>query len=330
MKKWTTQLTALMALALAAILLAPASALAADTVEMHRLYNPNSGEHFYTASAGEKSALVDAGWRSEGVGWVAPVSSSTPIYRLYNKNGGDHHYTTSAGESAMLVAAGWRNEGVGWYSDDDMTYPVYRQYNPHASSGAHNFTTSKGENDNLVAAGWRGEGIAWYACAKGYSTPSVNPTPSQPTVGSNGGLTDAEVTNRLLALKASYPDGTPWTNANSYTSSRSYAQSASSASNAVPYVMTGSGCAGFALLAQDAVYGSGRTYVKDPSFDWDAIRPGDHLRINNGGHSVVVLTKSADSITVVEGNLNQGIYWGRAFTRDEVASTFAYREWVVQ
>ncbi len=326
MKKRKTQLAVLLVLVLAAILAGPAPALAADTIEMYRLYNPNSGEHFYTASAGEKSALVAAGWRSEGVGWVAPASSQTPVYRLYNRNGGDHHYTTSAGESSMLVAAGWRDEGIGWYSDDDKTYPVYRQYNPHASTGAHNFTTSKGENDNLVAAGWRAEGIGWYACAKGYATPS---TPTVTSPSNNGGFTDEEVTNRINALMASYPEGTPWTNANTYTSSRYKAKSASNVSNSVLYTVNGSGCAAFVMMVQDSVYGSNRTYVQDTSFDWDAIRPGDNIRIENGNHSVIVISKSADSVTVVEGNYNSSVHWGRTITRDELQASFAYREWVV-
>ena len=46
---------------------------------MHRLYNPNSGEHFYTASVKERDGLVSAGWKYEGVGWTAPGLSSTPV-----------------------------------------------------------------------------------------------------------------------------------------------------------------------------------------------------------------------------------------------------------
>ena len=69
-------------------------------VQMHRLYNQWTGEHFYTANTHERDELVKVGWTSEGVGWVAPESSSTPVYRLYNPYvmGGDHHYTTNASE----------------------------------------------------------------------------------------------------------------------------------------------------------------------------------------------------------------------------------------
>ncbi|MCR5592139.1 MAG: hypothetical protein K6F79_00135 [Saccharofermentans sp.] len=135
------------------------------TVDMYRLYNPNSGEHFFTASAGERDSLVAAGWSNEGIGWKAPVRSNTPVYRLYNQNGGEHHYTTSASERDFLVSNGWSDEGIGWYSDDNHGVPVYRQYNPNSFSNNHNYSTSASENDWLVSIGWQSEGIAWYGVA---------------------------------------------------------------------------------------------------------------------------------------------------------------------
>ena len=134
----------------------------AKTVDMYRLYNPNSGEHFYTASAGEKDFLVNVGWTYEGIGWKAPATSNTPVYRVYNPNAGDHHYTTNKAEKDFLVSVGWNDEGIGWYSDDTQSLPIYRLYNPNAVAGAHNFTSSKGENDWLISVGWNGEGIGWY------------------------------------------------------------------------------------------------------------------------------------------------------------------------
>ncbi|MBQ9279337.1 MAG: hypothetical protein IJ224_11970 [Lachnospiraceae bacterium] len=132
------------------------------TVNMYRLYNPNSGEHFYTANEKERNNLVSVGWRYEGIGWKAPAKSNTPVYRLYNKNAGDHHYTMSEKEKDFLVSVGWKYEGIGWYSDDAKSVPLYRQYNPNAKAGSHNYTTSKAENDKLVGLGWKGEGVGWY------------------------------------------------------------------------------------------------------------------------------------------------------------------------
>ena len=136
--------------------------LAARYLNMYRLYNPNSGEHFYTSSKDELRQVCEAGWRYEGVGWVAPESGAE-VYRLYNPNGGDHHYTTSIGERDGLVGLGWRYEGVGWRSEADTGLAVLRQYNPNARSGSHNFTVSADEAAQVVKAGWNDEGRAWFA-----------------------------------------------------------------------------------------------------------------------------------------------------------------------
>ncbi|RSX50830.1 peptidase [Bifidobacterium goeldii] len=168
----------------------PATASAEDSgaTDMYRMYNPNSGEHFYTADGNERDSLRAAGWRYEGVGWVAPVHSNTPVYRLYNPNASDHHYTMNAAEKDSLVASGWNYEGIGWYSSDtNRSLPVYRQYNPHARSGSHNYTLNGNEAANLVSQGWRDEGVAWYAVggaspAPAEPTPAPNPAPA-PTPG---------------------------------------------------------------------------------------------------------------------------------------------------
>lgn len=150
------------------------------TQSMYRVYNKNSGEHFYTASAGERNRLVKVGWRDEGIGWIAPAKSSVPVYRLYNANAGDHHYTTSAGERKNLLKLGWKDEGIGWYSDTNKEVPLYRQYNPNARAGSHNYTTSKAENDALVKAGWQAEGISWYGVDPNKNNSTNQQTPTDP------------------------------------------------------------------------------------------------------------------------------------------------------
>ena len=132
------------------------------TQVMYRMYNPNSGEHFYTANASEKAMLVSVGWNYEGTAWTAPVSSGTPVYRMYNPNAGDHHYTTNAAERDMLKNAGWNYEGIGWYSADSQTTPLYRLYNPNAIAGAHHYTVNYNEATYLQSLGWKYEGLAWY------------------------------------------------------------------------------------------------------------------------------------------------------------------------
>lgn len=139
----------------------PTKLLADNGIGMYRLYNPNSGEHFYTASIGERDFLTNVGWKYEGGAWTAPTNGED-VYRLYNPNAGDHHYTTSKAEKDMLVKVGWKYEGVGWKSGGSSK--VYRLYNPNAKgAGAHHYTLSKGEYDFLVKKGWKGEGVGWYA-----------------------------------------------------------------------------------------------------------------------------------------------------------------------
>ena len=136
-------------------------------IKMYRLYNPYTGEHFYTASKTERADLITLGWNHEGIGWYAPPTSQTPVYRLNNPfaNGGDHHYTMSAEERDACVEAGWEYEGIGWYSDDACGTRLLREYNPNAVTGSHNYTTSSDEHANLIDQGWRDEGVAWYGLA---------------------------------------------------------------------------------------------------------------------------------------------------------------------
>ena len=133
-----------------------------DAITMYRLYNRNSGEHFYTADVEERNGLKTLGWEFEGIAWYAPSTSSTPVYRLYNPNAGDHHYTTDAGERDGLQALGWVYEKVGWYSNEGNGVPIYRQYNPNAATGSHNYTSDVTENNTLGTLGWNLEGIGWY------------------------------------------------------------------------------------------------------------------------------------------------------------------------
>ncbi|WP_159721886.1 leucine-rich repeat protein [Enterococcus sp. CSURQ0835] len=133
-----------------------------QTTPLYRLYNPNSGEHFYTWAAAEKTGLVTLGWQDEGVVGNAPLNQQTgvPVFRLYNKNAGDHHYTTSAAERDHLVSVGWQAEGTAFYSGGNKA--LYRLYNPNAIAGAHFYTPSTAERDWLQTLGWHTEGTGFW------------------------------------------------------------------------------------------------------------------------------------------------------------------------
>ena len=136
-------------------------------VQMYRIYNSWTGEHFYTSDATERDNNVKVGWTDEGVEWIAPSVSDIKVYRLYNPyvSGGDHHYTIDEAEYNTLAASGWQKEGIAWYGvdkDEDGAVPLYRQYNPFATTGTHNYTKSTDEQNNLIQLGWKAEGVGWY------------------------------------------------------------------------------------------------------------------------------------------------------------------------
>lgn len=130
---------------------------------LSRLYNPNNGAHFFTASSAEAAYLEGLGWRLESQGAVLPQQSDQPVYRLYNPNSGDHHYTMAKAEVNHLVKVGWQAEGIAWYSADKTSgKPVYRLYNPNAKVGTHHLTASLAERNHLLSLGWQAEGISYY------------------------------------------------------------------------------------------------------------------------------------------------------------------------
>ncbi|WP_248922279.1 CotH kinase family protein [Olsenella intestinalis] len=134
-----------------------------EVVDLYRLYNPYSGEHFYTASAYERDVLAAIGWNDEGLAWKVPTKRGDSVYRLYNPFAGDHHYTLSAYERDSLVKVGWNYEGVAWLSASFGRLPVWRLYNPYVSIGTHHYTISRFEYESVVRAGWNGEAIGFYA-----------------------------------------------------------------------------------------------------------------------------------------------------------------------
>ena len=116
------------------------------------------------------------------------------------------------------------------------------------------------------------------------------------------------VYNILISFREDYPEGMPWTNDNYY------------GWNGGIY-SGGYGCAGFAFLLSDAVFGNLPARIH---YDMTNIRPGDILRINNDTHSVIVLEVNLSSVTVAEGNYNRSIHWGRVLSFSELDTVLTY------
>lgn len=169
---------------------------------------------------------------------------------------------------------------------DYFAMGVYKFSNDHKATGAASFNGVKGpgtlvQGEPLDAANMEKTSIG-----------TALPETAEETLAREA----------IEALKEKYPDGMSWTNANSY-----YSEGLKS---------TGSGCAGFAYICSDAVFGKAPAAETHSSFD--KIRVGDILRINNDTHSVVVLRKMSDGVIVTEGNYNGMIRWDRQISKAEL------------
>ena len=135
------------------------------THSMYRMFNPNSGEHFYSGSMEERLTLEAAGWKYEGIAFTFPASTGKPVYRLYDRdNTKEHLYTMDEEEKAKLIAEGWIYEGIAFNSGETDEVPQYRLHNPNATIGAYHFTADETEKATLLAAGWEDQGIGFYSC----------------------------------------------------------------------------------------------------------------------------------------------------------------------
>lgn len=122
----------------------------------------------------------------------------------------------------------------------------------------------------------------------------------------SGNLSPDAIYTKLVSMKAQYPEGMSWTNDNFYYWNGGIYSG-------------GGGCAGFAFLMSDQVFGDlPARILEDKSYE--SIRPGDILRINNDSHSVIVLRKTDSFVEIAEGNYNKSIHWGRLLYKSNLES----------
>lgn len=136
------------------------TAPASDTFPVYRFASRKTGDHFYTVSESEKTAVEsnsEWGYVFEGVAFYAyqsDVAGSIPVYRFVNGTTGDHFYTASEEERDAIrnnTVWGYAGEGTAFYVPDTMqagTATVYRFYNP--TTGDHFYTASATEKDGLT------------------------------------------------------------------------------------------------------------------------------------------------------------------------------------
>lgn len=126
-------------------------------IPVYRLFDPESGEHFFTVSSAERESLIGKNWTDEGVAFSVPETSDTPVYRLFNPETGEHFFTASETEKAGKIAEGFGNEGIAWYSDSTNSRMVYRLTDHRRKGASVHYTADLSEKEALVAKGWEDE-----------------------------------------------------------------------------------------------------------------------------------------------------------------------------
>ena len=142
-------------------------------------------------------------------------------------------------------------------------------------------------------------------------------------------LNETDVYNRLMERQymAGYSEGTPWTNDIPYSRDDPYL-------NHVEFdgwpagCYGGAGCFGFMMDMME--YASNYEYpirlIYGTYDNLPEIRVGDGIRLDNNGHSVVVLEVHPDghTVTVAEGNFNSTVHWGRIIDLADPNNGFYY------
>lgn len=188
-----------------------------DGFPVYRLYNPSTGQHYWTGSAQEQQTLLQSGWNSEGLAFnsIDTIRQETPpppgddlVYRFYIPQSYSHFWTTDLGERDSMIAAGYDYEGVAWYSSTNTSdTPVYRLYAP--SIMQHLYTTDMNEVNTLVASGgWNDEGIDQYVATAPNSAPVYRLY--APSLGVHLFTEDSNERARLLGSGGWNDEGIAW------------------------------------------------------------------------------------------------------------------------
>ena len=137
-------------------------------------------------------------------------------------------------------------------------------------------------------------------------------------------LTPTGVFNAMIALKDQdgYQEGTPWTDDEPYSDSTGYYRWKGGPLDGHNIVAVG--CVAFAFILSDAAFDSlpARMYANG-EFEYEDIKVGDILRVNNDAHTVIALEVNEAGLVLAEGNISTGdhkgkIHWGRKISKEEV------------
>ena len=146
----------------------------------------------------------------------------------------------------------------------------------------------------------------------------VDPALSAETVaGPDHKLTESEAYAQLLALRAEFPEGMPYSSKNHYRSN--VIVMVSETTNRSDY---GHGCSAFGYYTSDVLFGYEPTrYTDTGNVKISNIMVGD--RILTTDHEMVVLEVYSDCVIVAEGNYDGQMHWGRKISAAEIAKDYA-------
>ncbi len=169
--------------------------------------------------------------------------------------------------------------------------------------------------------------------------------PRTPTLQTTDALTEIRVERQLKRLSDYFTDGSYWNHYDIDTTGMSDLEIATCVTdtpcahsvNGYTYCNVYNGamatvfpqydydtqCLGYASLISDLLFGTDAPVTE--FYDFDSLRIGDHIRLVNNEHSMIVtdIDWDTDTITVTEANAdyeNCAISWGRTITRDELYS----------
>ena len=118
---------------------------------------------------------------------------------------------------------------------------------------------------------------------------------------------DEEVHDRLMAMQEKWPDGSHWDSSSHYKDKSGYEEY---------------GCFGFAIMLQEAAFpGLYGPYRYGAPSSLAQVHVGDMLSYGGyDGHTVIVIEVREDCVVVAEGNMDNGVRWGRTMTAAQVSS----------
>ena len=272
------------------------------------------------------SGVMQTGWQRIGGSWYS-FDASGVMRTGWVKSAGKWYYMGGSG----AMQTGWQKIGGKWYYFDGSGVML------------SNWQQIRGSwyylgDDGVMRTGWVKSGGNWYYMGGSGAMQTGWITLGEDTyyAGENGALvvgttmvidgkeyrfdhngvleddnlSEAKVYRKMIALKSKYPEGTPWTNSNSYVWDCTVFPDT---------VYTGFGCVAFAMILSDAAFGD-REGRQINTVRLANVRVGDILRINGNSHSVIVLEVHSDSVVIAEGNYNSSVHWGRTLSKQVVES----------